>query len=237
MEIVMDRIDLNNSYKIPPLGIGPGSVMRGYSVKAFGKTKIGILLNRICTRLLFEFKARKFEKAIVHALRSGYRLIDYSAAYGSEDFVGKAIRKSGINRSEIFITSRITNKDQREKDVRTSFFVSLKKLGLEYIDLYMFHWPVTDYYENTWLEMIELYKEGYIKALGVANCHQHHIEELLSISDIIPAINQVEVHPLFTQKELISFCKTKGIIVEAYTSIARFDDRLVRLPKLKKHSK
>jgi len=230
---MIDRISLNNSYKIPPMGIGPGSVMRSHSISFFGRTKIGVLLNKICNRFLFKYKAKKYVRSIVHALNSGYRLIDYSAAYGSENLVGKAIRKSGINRNEIFVTTRITNRQQREKQVRLSFFISLKNLGLEYIDLYMFHWPVTDYYENTWLEMIKLYNEGYIKTLGVANCHKSHLEKLLKISDIVPAINQIEVHPLFTQKTLISFCKSKGIIVEAYTAIARFDDRLVRLPKLK----
>ena len=82
--------------------------------------------------------------------------------------------------------------------------------------------------------MLKLYDEGYIKALGVANCHQHHIEELLKVSEVIPAVNQIEVHPLFTQKTLIEYCQNKGIVVEAYTPIARFDDRLVRLPLLKR---
>lgn len=97
----------------------------------------------------------------------------------------------------------------------------------------MFHWPVTGYYEAAWKEMVKLYQEGYCKVVGVANCHKHHLEKLFSVSDIIPAVNQIEVHPLFTQKELIRFCWNNNIAVEAYTAIARFDDRLMRLPLLK----
>jgi diketogulonate reductase-like aldo/keto reductase len=98
----------------------------------------------------------------------------------------------------------------------------------------MFHWPVTGVYLNTWKQMEQLYKEGYCKAIGVANCHQHHLEAIFKIAEIIPAVNQIEVHPLFTQKPLIEYCKSKMIAVEAYTPIARFDDRLVKLPALKK---
>ncbi|RKE04598.1 aldo/keto reductase [Marinifilum flexuosum] len=230
---MMEKIKLNNGYDIPLIGIGPGSVMRGYSVQIFGKSKIGQLCNKISNRLLYIYKAKKYIKSVVSAINTGYRLIDYSAAYGSEKLIAKAIQKSGVEREDLFVTSRITNHQQLNKDVRTSFFESLKKLELDYIDFYMFHWPVTGYYEDTWLEMVELYKEGYIRALGVANCHQHHIDNLIKKSEILPTINQVEVHPLFTQKPLIEYCSKKGIIVEGYTAIARFDDRLIRLPALK----
>lgn len=109
----------------------------------------------------------------------------------------------------------------------------LQGMGVDYVDMLMFHWPVTDLYIDTWKEMVQLYKEGYCKCLGVANCHKHHIEELMKAADVIPSINQFEVHPLFTQKDLIGYCWSKGIQVEAYTAIARFDDRLMRLPLLK----
>jgi diketogulonate reductase-like aldo/keto reductase len=96
----------------------------------------------------------------------------------------------------------------------------------------MFHWPVTGVYLDTWKQMEQLYKEGYCKSIGVANCHQHHLEEIFSIAEVIPLVNQFEIHPLFTQKPLIEFCKSRGIAVEAYTPIARFDDRLIRLSVL-----
>ena len=132
------------------------------------------------------------------------------------------------------MTTRVSNKEQLNGNIKECLYKQLKGFGTDYVDLFMFHWPVTGVYLETWGKMVELYKQGYCKAIGVANCHQHHLEEIFKISDVIPAINQIEVHPLFTQKPLIEFCKSKGIIVEAYTSIARFDDRLVRLPKLKK---
>lgn len=106
--------------------------------------------------------------------------------------------------------------------------------GVDKIDLLQFHWPVTGKYIDTWREMLKLKEEGYVRVLGVANCHAHHIEALEKSTGEIPEINQIEVHPLFTQKELLEYCKSKGIVVEAYTPVARYDDRLVRLPILKK---
>ena len=102
----------------------------------------------------------------------------------------------------------------------------------DYVDIFMFHWPVTDCYEKTWKVMVELYKQGYVKTLGVANCHEHHLEVLFNLTEERPLINQFEIHPLFTQKKLIRYCLDNGIRPEAYTPTARFDDRLVRLPLL-----
>ena len=113
----------------------------------------------------------------------------------------------------------------------------LKNMNLEYVDLLQFHWPVTDLYLDTWREMEKLYEEGYVKHLGVANCHQHHLDEILKICKHKPEVGQFEIHPLFTQKPLIQYYKEHGIVVEAYTPIARYDDRLVRLPLLKKLEK
>lgn len=100
----------------------------------------------------------------------------------------------------------------------------------------MFHWPVTEKFVDTWKLMVELQQEGICKSLGISNCHQHHIELLLKETDVVPAINQVEIHPLFTQKSLISYCKEHNIVCEAYTPLARLDERLVRLPLLKELS-
>ena len=105
---------------------------------------------------------------------------------------------------------------------------------MDYVDILQFHWPVTDYYVDTWREMEKLYKEGYVKHLGVANCHQHHLEEIFKICQHKPEIGQFEIHPLFTQKLLIDYYKQHDIQVCAYTPIARFDDRLMRLPLLKR---
>ncbi|MCQ2052890.1 MAG: aldo/keto reductase [archaeon] len=220
---------LNNGIKIPSIGIGPGSVLRGnhLSIPIIGQAGLlGKAVNKVVNKIYFVYKSRKYVKSLANCLRLGYRLIDYSAAYENEELISKAIKKSGLKREDVFITTRVTNNQQYDGNIRNALLESLKKMKLDYIDLYMFHWPVTGCYVNTYKEMEKLYKEGYIKALGVCNCHQHHLQEILSQCEIVPALNQFEVHPLFTQKPLIAFCKEKNIQVEAYTPLARNDDRL-----------
>lgn len=220
---------LNNGVKIPCIGIGPGSVLRGkcYEVPFLGKMFfLGKVINRAYHQFMYHYKAFKYVRSLARSLQLGYRLIDYSAAYGGEHLIAKAIAKSGLDRQSIFITSRITNEQQYSGSVRESLMMSLKKLKVDYIDMYMFHWPVTDHFVDTYKEMEKLYKEGYIRALGVCNCHQHHLQKILDECEIVPALDQFEVHPLFTQKPLIEFCKKHGIQVEAYTPLARNDDRL-----------
>jgi diketogulonate reductase-like aldo/keto reductase len=158
--------------------------------------------------------------------------LDFSAAYGNEWLIGRAIRDCGIARKNLFLTSRVSNRQQEKGNIRDELFKTLKYYQTEYVDLYMLHWPVTGIYLDTWKQIEQIYKEGYCRVIGVANCHQHHLEEIFKIAEIIPMVNQIEIHPLFTQKTLIEFCKSKEIAVEAYTPIARFDDRLVRLPAL-----
>ena len=158
----------------------------------------------------------------------GYRLIDTSAAYHNENAIGRAIKKSGVPREKLFITTRVTNRQQFENNIRDGFFKSLKNLGLDYVDLYQFHWPVPEHYLDTWREIESLYNEGYIKAIGVANCHAHHIDEILKICKVAPMVNEVEVHPLFTQKTLKEYCASHNIRMEAYTPLARNDERLRR---------
>jgi len=230
------KITLNNGVEIPCIGTGPGSVMRDKKIVVPVLGSVGILghfINKVAAKLCFMYKSRKYVKSISNSLKLGYHLIDYSAAYRSENLIAKAISKSGIKRENIFITSRVTNRQQYDGTVREALLQSLKKLNIDYIDLFMFHWPVTDHFVNTYKEMEKLYKEGYIRALGVCNCHQHHLEKILNECEIVPALNQIEVHPLFTQKPLIEFCKKNGIQVEAYTPLARNDDRLQKNPILK----
>lgn len=224
-------ITLNNGVNIPVIGNGPGIL--GYTSK-FNPSQPS-LFRRIYNRFYYrKHLANQYINAVAHSFRIGFKLLDYSAAYGDGHLIGEAIKRSGVERKNLFLTTRISNSDQRNNTVRESLFRQLEGFGTEYIDLFMFHWPVTGHYERAWEEIVKLYKEGYCRAIGVANCHQHHIERLLTISDVVPAVNQIEVHPLFTQKELISYCWSKNITVEAYTAIARFDDRLMRLPLLKK---
>ena len=226
-------IALSNNVEMPAIGNGPG--IMGYSAK-YVQNKSGFLY--LSHRVYNKFwgrkrKENKFVEAIEHSFQAGFTLLDYSAAYGNEHLIGKAIKKSGIDRKHFFLTTRVSNKQQLTGNIREQFFKTLKKYQTDYVDLYMFHWPVTGVYLKTWKQMEQLYKEGYCRAIGVANCHRHHLEEIFKIADIVPQVNQFEVHPLFTQKPLIEYCKSKNIVVEAYTPIARFDDRLVRLPALK----
>lgn len=226
----MEYITLNNGVKIPCIGNGP--CMLGYDNRT--KTKNNSLFARIYRKLYLNRKEEnKYVDAVAHSFKVGFHLLDYSAAYGDGHLIGEAIKRSNIDRKDLFLTTRVSNNDQRNGTIRESLFRQLEGFGTDYIDLFMFHWPVTGYYEKTWKEIVKLYKEGYCRAVGIANCHQHHIEKLLSISDVVPAVNQIEVHPLFTQKELIHYCWSKNIAIEAYTAIARFDDRLMRLPLLK----
>jgi len=229
MKIQVESFMLNNGIRIPSIGIGPGMTNRNlklYNFKSFFLNRLyRAFYHKIIIKLIIE---KKYISAVSHSLQIGYRLIDNSVSYGNEKLIGKAIKRSGVKREDLFITTRVSNRQQLKGNIREQFMKSLSDLSVDYVDLYMFHWPVTNYYLSTWEQMIELYNEGLVKTLGVANCHQHHLEEILNYSNVVPAINQLEVHPLITQKSLIEYCKTKGIIVEAYTPIARNDDRLVR---------
>lgn len=222
---------------LPLIGFGPGGA--GYTPKMKKQYKsLGKLFhNRVTDKINSIIVCRKYVSAIENALKLGYRLIDYSSAYGDGKLLQKAILKSGVKREDLFITTRVSNRAQREGCVREEFMTFLKNMKLEYVDLLQFHWPVTDLYLNTWREMEKLYDEGYVKHLGVANCHQHHLEDIFKICKHRPEVGQFEIHPLFTQKPLIQYYKDNGIVVEAYTPIARYDDRLIRLPLLKKLEK
>ena len=217
---------------IPLIGFGPGIVGCRSKMKNQYKAPLRYLYK---IKKLFDYQREcyKYVLAISNAIKLGFRLIDYSSAYGDGKLIGKAIKKSKINREELFITTRVSNYAQREKKVREEFLSFLHNAGLEYVDLLQFHWPVTDLYIDTWHVMENLKEEGLVKHLGVANCHQHHLEEIFNICKYRPEIGQFEIHPLFTQKPLIQYYKDNNIIVEAYTPIARYDDRLIRLPLLK----
>ena len=225
---------MEDKISIPQIGLGPGSITRGKDCRPFPKNYfIGRTLNRVTNKIYFERASRKYERSLENAFKLGFRLIDFSSAYGSGKPLGKAIRNSGIPREDFFITTRVSNRAQREHIVREEFINCIKGLGLDYVDLLQFHWPVTGLYLDTWREMEKLKDEGLVKHLGVANCHQHHLEEIFKICKYRPEVGQFEIHPLFTQKPLIQYYKEQGIVVEAYTPVARFDDRLVRLPLLK----
>ena len=221
---------------IPLIGFGPG--IAGYSAK-MRKQHSGVAryYYAVLNRINYRTTCRKYVEAVAHALNLGYRLIDYSSAYGDGRLLQKAIQKSGVRRESLFITTRVSNRAQSEGRVRKEFMTFLSNMQLDYVDLLQFHWPVTGFYLDTWREMEKLKDEGFVKHLGVANCHQHHLEEIFKICKHRPEVGQFEIHPLFTQKPLIEYYNQQGIVVEAYTPIARYDERLVRLPLLKKLEK
>lgn len=222
---------------IPQIGFGPGGM--GYSPKMKKKRKgLSLLIFEVENKLYRNRNlCNSYVDSISNALKMGYRLIDYSSAYGDGSLLQKAIKNSGVSREKLFITTRVSNKAQREGKVREEFMTFLRNMNDDYVDLLQFHWPVTDLYLETWCEMEKLKDEGYVKHLGVANCHQHHLEKIFKICKHRPEVGQFEIHPLFTQKPLIQYYNDNGIVVEAYTPIARYDDRLVRLPLLKRFEK
>lgn len=222
----MEYRTLSNGNQMPCIGLGTDDVLFVRHLKRADNKIVQKILNIYHYRLLKPYLDIQLTKTISQSIKNGLRLIDTSAAYNNEKEIGKAIRGSGVSRNEIFVTSRVTNRQQYKGKVREAFFESLRKLGLEYIDLYMIHWPVPEHYLDTWKVLESLYEEGYIKNLGVANCHQHHIEEILNICKVRPVVNQVEIHPLFSQKPLIDYCRSQGIQVEAYSPLAQNNDRL-----------
>ena len=159
--------------------------------------------------------------AVQHALQAGYRHIDTASSYGNEQEVGIALQKSRIPREEIFITTKLWNSDHGYDETIQACRESLMTLGLSYMDLYLIHWPVEKLRNETWKAMIALQEEGKCRAIGVSNYTIRHLEELLADSPVVPAVNQVEFSPFLYQKDLLDFCRSCGIQLEAYSPLTR----------------
>ncbi|MFB6343298.1 aldo/keto reductase [Saccharicrinis sp. FJH62] len=159
------------------------------------------------------------ETAVLSALEAGYRHIDTASFYHNEAGVGNALAKSDVDRKDIFITTKVWNSDQGYEKTLKAFEVSLKKLQMDFLDLYLVHWPVKGKFTDTWRAFEKLYKEGLIRAIGVSNFHEVHLTELLKMAEVIPAVNQVEFHPYLVQQSLVDFCKSKGIQHEAWSPL------------------
>ncbi|MCZ8533890.1 aldo/keto reductase [Psychrobacillus psychrodurans] len=161
--------------------------------------------------------------AVKIAIKHGYRSIDTAAIYGNEVGVGQGIRKGieegNVAREELFITSKVWNSELGYEETIAAYEESLTKLGLEYLDLYLIHWPVEGKFKEAWKALETLYKEGRVKAIGVSNFQIHHLEELMKDAEINPMVNQVEYHPRLTQKELQKFCKEQNIQLEAWSPL------------------
>ena len=162
-------------------------------------------------------------EAVKNAIKHGYRSIDTAAIYGNEVGVGQGIQKGieegGITREDLFITSKVWNSELGYEETIAAYEESMAKLGLDYLDLYLIHWPVEGKYKEAWKALESLYREGRVRAIGVSNFHIHHLEELMKDAEIIPMINQVEYHPRLTQTELQIFCKEHNIQIEAWSPL------------------
>ncbi|ETT63057.1 aldo/keto reductase family oxidoreductase [Paenibacillus sp. FSL R7-277] len=155
------------------------------------------------------------------AIKAGYRSIDTASVYGNEEGVGQAIRESGVAREELFITTKVWNTEQGYDSTLAAFDQSLSKLGLDYADLYLVHWPIRAKYKDTWRALEKLYADGKVRAIGVSNFQIDHLEDLLADATVKPMVNQVELHPLLNQQELREYCKAQGIQIEAWAPLAQ----------------
>ena len=172
---------------------------------------------------VFQIDPADTRRATLAALEVGYRHIDTAEMYGNEQGVGEAVRESGLDRSEVFVTSKLNNGFHKRADALAAFDTSLSTLGLDYLDLFLIHWPlpaVGDFVE-TWKALEEMHASGRVKTIGVSNFQQHHLQRLFDETGTVPAVNQIEVHPYLTQDDLRAFNTAHGIVTEAWSPIAQ----------------
>jgi 2,5-diketo-D-gluconate reductase A len=193
---VIPNITLNNGQQIPQLGFG-----------------------------VFLVKPKDTVAAVSTALEAGYRHIDTAEGYGNEKEVGEAIRRSGLDRTEVYVTSKLSNDAHRPDDARRAFDESLKALRFDYLDLFLIHWPLPTRYDgdyvSTWKTLEEFYRDGRARSIGVSNFQPHHLRRLHGETEIIPAVNQIEVNPYLTQDEVRAFCFEHQMAVEAWSPLGR----------------
>lgn len=193
-------------------------------------TKIVTLNNGIEMPMLglgvYKITDEEMQDTVDAAIKAGYRAFDTAHFYFNEASLGKALKSSGVPRESLFVTTKLWNDDQGYENTKKAFNDSLGKLGLDYIDLYLIHWPCpdNDLFIKSYQAMEALYAEGKIKALGVANFKQHHLEKLLAVAKVKPVVNQIEFHPIFNQKDLQAYCEAQDILVTAWSPLMRGGD-------------
>ena len=192
---LQEKVTLNNGEKMPWLGLGVFRVEEG----------------------------EELVEAVKTAIKQGYRSIDTAAIYGNEGGVGEgikqALQETGLSREELFITSKVWNADLSYEGAIQAYETSLQKLGLDYLDLYLIHWPVEGKYKEAWRALEYLYQEDRVKSIGVSNFQIHHLEDLIQDAVVKPVINQVEYHPRLTQKDLQTYCQQQNIQLEAWSPL------------------
>ena len=192
--ILKKKVKLNNGVEIPEFGLG-----------------------------VFKVSDDEAGENVKNAIINGYRLIDTAQIYGNEEGTGRGIKAgleaAGMKREDIFITSKVWNNHISYDETIAAFYESLNKLDLDYLDLYLIHWPGNHAFEESWKALEFLYKEGKIRAIGVSNFNKSHLEELFSFSSVTPVLNQIEYHPKLTQGDLIDFCKKHDILVQAWSPL------------------
>ncbi len=187
-------LTLNNGVEIPQLGFG-----------------------------VWQIPAEDVVGPVTTAIETGYRLIDTAAIYGNEEGVGKAIAESGVARDELFVTTKVWNSDQGYDSTMRAFDASLGRLGLEYVDLYLIHWPVParDRYVDTWRALEKIAADGRSRAIGVSNFKRAHLQRLFDETDVVPAVNQIELHPRLPQEDMRAFHEEHGIVTQAWSPIGQ----------------
>jgi diketogulonate reductase-like aldo/keto reductase len=189
----MLSIPLRSGSSIPALGLGVWQTPRGGATLA----------------------------AVTAAIEAGYRHVDTARIYGNENEVGDAVRASAVPRSELFVTTKLWNADQGYDSTLRAFDASLSRLGLDYVDLYLIHWPVPGKRLESWRALEKLHADGRARAIGVSNFLRRHLEELLAVAQVVPHVNQIELTPFLQRRETTAYCKQHDIVIEAYSPLTR----------------
>lgn len=201
----MDYQKLNNGIEIPSLGLG-----------------------------VFRMDDEKEAyNSVRKAIDLGYRHIDTAKVYENEAPIGRAVRESGVSREELFVTTKLWNEDIANGNEQKAFETSLRTLGLDYVDLYLVHWPIKDKYVSVWKEMEKIAQSGKARAVGVSNYLEHHLQEIINLKSLIPAVNQIELHPYLSQQPLVEFCTQYDIKIESWSPLCANKNNLLQEPSLK----
>lgn len=193
----MEYVTLNNGIQMPKLGFGV------YQIR----------------------DAAQCEQAVLDAVSVGYRLIDTAASYGNEEAVGRAVKRCGIPREELFLTTKLWISDTSYEGAKAAFHKSLERMGLDYLDLYLIHQPLNDYY-GAWRAMEELYQEGLVRAIGVCSFYLDRLADLIAFQKVAPAVNQVETNVFFQQREAQEYMQSKGVVMEGWAPFAEGKNNL-----------